>query len=262
VKIITPRFKTLLLRAVASISEKLRGGHVSKPDPTKPLAVAWHLAKQGGPGRRLFVFLPGRRDRASDFLQRGFIALAQGKIPGLDCVAADATIGYYFDGSIADRLQAEIIGPARAAGYSEIWLVGVSMGGLGAFFHERAYPGQVRGLILLAPFVGDDLKLFAEIDAAGGAVAWAALQPAATRPDRAEFQKELWRFLGRLGTNKTLQLEIWIGYGDTDRLLAGIERLRSVIPPERILRLSGGHSWAVWTTGFTQILAKIDWTRT
>jgi hypothetical protein len=115
---------------------------------------------------------------------------------------------------------------------------------------------------LLAPFVGDDLKLFAEIDAAGGAVAWAALQPGATRLDRAEFQKELWRFLGRLGTNKTVQLEIWIAYGDTDRLLAGIERLRSVIPPERILRLSGGHSWAVWTTGFTQILAKIDWTRT
>ncbi len=47
------------------------------------------------------------------------------------------------------------------------------MGGLGAFFHEKAYPGEVNGLILLAPFVGDDLKLFAEIDAAGGPSLWA-----------------------------------------------------------------------------------------
>jgi pimeloyl-ACP methyl ester carboxylesterase len=262
VKIITPRFRTLLLRAVASISEKLRSGHCSKPDPTKPLAVAWHLAKQGQQGQRLFVFLPGRRDRGPDFVQRGFVTLAQDRIPGLDCVAVDATIGYYFDGSIADRLQREIIGHARAAGYREIWLVGVSMGGLGAFFHERAYPGEVHGLILLAPFVGDDLKLFAEIDAAGGAAAWAGLQPAVAHPDKAEFQRELWCFLGRLGNSKDVQLETWIAYGDTDRLLPGIERLRTVIPADRIFRLSGGHNWGVWTSGFTQILAKIDWTRT
>jgi pimeloyl-ACP methyl ester carboxylesterase len=254
--------KTLLLRTVASFSEKLLGGHLSNPDPTKPLAVEWHLAKQDAHGRRLFVFLPGRRDRASDFGQRGFIRLAQGRIPGLDCIAVEATIGYYLDRSIADRLEREIIAPARAMGYREIWLVGISMGGLGAFFHERAYPGQVDGLILLAPFVGDDLKLFAEIDAAGGAVAWAGLQSAAARPDKAEFQKELWRFLGRLGTDQGVQLEIWIAYGDNDRLLPGIERLRSVIPPERIFRLPGGHTWGVWTPGFTEILSKIDWKRT
>jgi pimeloyl-ACP methyl ester carboxylesterase len=231
-----------------------------KPDPAKPLVAEWHWATPGEHGQRLFVFLPGRRDRAFDFDRRGFITLAQRRIPGLDCVAVDATLGYYVNGSLAERLQREIIDPARALGYREIWFVGVSMGGLGAFFHERAYPGEVNGLILLAPFLGDDRKLFAEIDAAGGAVTWAGSQPApAEKPKKSEYQRELWRFLGRLALDQVPQLQIWIAYGDADRLLPGIERLRSVIPPERVFRLKGGHTWEVWTTGFNVILAKIDW---
>ena len=46
-------------------------------------------------------------------------------------------------------MQREIIGPARAFRYREIWLVGVSMGGLGAFFHERMHPGEITGLSCL-----------------------------------------------------------------------------------------------------------------
>jgi pimeloyl-ACP methyl ester carboxylesterase len=161
------------------IKEMLLGGGFSKPDPTKPLATAWYYAKAAEQGQRLFIFLPGRRDRASDFVRHGFVAMAQCRVPGLDCVAVDATICYYFDGSIADRLHREIVRPARTLPYHEIWLVGVSMGGLGAFFHERMHPGEITGFILLAPFVGEDRKLFKEIDAAGGAEAWAAAQPAA-----------------------------------------------------------------------------------
>lgn len=256
------RMRTLVQRLGTPIQEKLLGGHFSKPDPAKPLTVEWHLAEPDEEGRRLFVFLPGRRDRASDFVRHGFIASAQARIRGLDCVAVDATIGYYFDGSIADRLQREIIGPARSHGYREIWVVGVSMGGLGAFFHERAYPGEVNGLVLLAPFVGDDRALFREMDAAGGAVSWAGSQPpVADGRQKAEFQRELWRFLGRIQSDRTLQLQMWMAYGEADRLLPGIERFKSLLPAERILPLPGGHTWEVWTRGFAEILAKIDWGR-
>jgi pimeloyl-ACP methyl ester carboxylesterase len=236
----------------------LRFGFVPKPDPTKPILADWYLVKPGEHGQRLFVFLPGRGDRAGDFERRGIVALAQGYISGLDCVAVDATIGYYLNGSIADRLQREIIEPARRRGYHEIWLVGVSMGGLGAFFHERTYPGEVTGMILLAPYVGDDRKLFAEIDAAGGPVAWAFSQPAViAQGNKANYQRELWRFLGRLRIDTDPRLQIWVAYGDADRLRPGIDRLIGLIPPGYVSRLKGGHTWEVWTKGFTEILAKI-----
>ncbi len=256
------RIRSLVPQLGILIREKLLGGHLSRPDPAKPIPVEWHLAESGEDVRRLFVFLPGRRDRASDFVRHGFIALAQGRIRGLDCVAVDATIGYYFDGSIAGRLQREIIGPARSDGYRQIWIIGVSMGGLGAFFHERASPGEVNGLILLAPFVGDDLALFREIDAAGGAVSWAASQPlVAAGRQKAQFQRELWRFLGQIRFDRTLHFETWMAYGEADRLLPGIERLKGLLPAERVLPLPGGHTWEVWTRGFAEILAKIDWGR-
>lgn len=167
-------------------------------------------------------------------------------------------MGYYLNGSVADRLEREIIEPARRRGYHEIWLVGVSMGGLGAFFHQRTYPGGITGMILLAPFVGDDPELFAEIDAAGGPVPWACSQPAIpTQANKANFQRELWRYLGRLSIEGDTPLQIWVAYGDTDRLRPGIERLISLIPSGCVARLKGGHTWKVWTKGFNDILTKI-----
>src|SRR6202035_1227119 len=107
-KLFLRRVGTLVQQFGTLIREKLPGGLFSRPDPAKPFTVEWHLAESGEHGRRLFVFLPGRRDRASDFARHGFIVLAQGRVRSLDCVAVDATIGYYFNGSIADRLQREI----------------------------------------------------------------------------------------------------------------------------------------------------------
>jgi pimeloyl-ACP methyl ester carboxylesterase len=234
---------------------------IPRPDPAEPIARTWYYARVPEGDRRLFIFLPGRRDRARDFGRHGFITLARAHVPRLDCVAVDATIGYYLDGSAPDRIQREIIVPARALPYNEIWLVGVSMGGMGAFWHHSRYPGEIAGLILLAPFVGDDRKLFTEIDTAGGATAWAKAQPVNNPKRKTDYQRELWRFLGTIPSLPEPQPQIWVAYGDRDRLRPGIERLRTVIPPARLLQLPGAHRWQTWKAGFDQILARIDWPR-
>jgi pimeloyl-ACP methyl ester carboxylesterase len=254
-----------LLHAIAArlgalITQIFPAGRVSKPDPAKPLAAIWYYAKDSERCQRLFIFLPGRRDRAADFARHGLITMAQRRVVDLDCVAVDATIGYYLDGSVAERIQREIVIPARANEYREIWLVGVSMGGLGAFFHERTFPNAMDGLILLAPFLGDDRKLFADIDAAGGAVPWASAQPyRKVERNRASYQRDLWLFLGRLPFRRASAQQIWVAYGDRDRLLPGIKRLSAVLAPERVFRLPGGHTWDVWKTGFDEILKRITW---
>ena len=164
-----------------------------------------------------------------------------------------------------DRLRtgftAKLSVPHGPCGYGEIWLVGVSMGGLGAFFHERAYPAQVTGLILLAPFVGDDRKLLAEIDAAGGAVAWACFaicrrceaekggvsEGALVFPWPAEKRSRpsdldgVWRSRPSVAWNRALTESF---PGRASRPVAGRAHLGSLDP------------------GFTEILAKIGWDRT
>ena len=85
------------------------------PIPSKPLVTEWHLAKPGAPrpaSVRLLTRATGSRHRI--LLDADSSPWHKAVIPGLDCVAVDATIGYYLDGSIADRLQREIIEPARA----------------------------------------------------------------------------------------------------------------------------------------------------
>ena len=246
-------------RRIHSRFEMILRWFIPRPDPAQPLAKAWYYAKGAERDRRLFILLPGRRDRVSDFARHGLIALAQKRVSNLDCVAVDATIGYYLDGSVAHRIQREIIVPTQAFQYHEVWLVGVSMGGMGALWYQSLYPGEVAGLILLAPFVGDDRKLFAEIDAAGGATAWARAQAVNNLERKANYQRELWRFLGRVPSLSELRPQIWVAYGDRDRLRPGIERLKTVIPPARFLRLRGAHTWEAWKAGFDQILTKIDW---
>jgi pimeloyl-ACP methyl ester carboxylesterase len=252
--------QAIAVRIGALITEIFSAGRAAKPEPANQLPVVWYYAKEPARSQRLFIFLPGRRDRAADFARHGFVIMAQQRVRDLDCVAVDATIGYYLDGSVADRIQREIAIPARAHQYREIWLVGVSMGGLGAFFHQRAFPDAIDGLILLAPFVGDDQKLFADIDAAGGAALWASAQSSGNvERNSATYQRDLWLFLGGLPSRAASKRQIWVAYGDRDRLLPGIERLSTVIPPERMLRLPGGHTWEVWTTGFDVILKRITW---
>ena len=107
------------VRIGALITEMFLGERAAKPDPAKPIPVIWYYAEKSARGQRLFIFLPGRRDRAVDFARHGFIAMAQRRLLDLDCVAVEATIGYYLDGSLADRIQREIVMPARAYQYRE-----------------------------------------------------------------------------------------------------------------------------------------------
>jgi pimeloyl-ACP methyl ester carboxylesterase len=45
--------------------------------------------------------------------------------------------------------------PARSAGYREIWIAGISMGGLGALSYAVKYPGHLDRVLLLAPYLGE-----------------------------------------------------------------------------------------------------------
>lgn len=215
-----------------------------------PLETVEYPWLEGERQSRLLVFLPGRFDMPDDFDRRGM--LDEFKAAGMpaDVVAVDAHLGYYLNKSVAERLHREILQPARSSGYEKVWVVGNSLGGLGALFTERVYPGSWDKMFLLAPFLGNDKQLFQEIEEAGGFLDW---QPRPVNEDD-EFTRLLWTWLKDFHGDLDERPELFIGYGQQDKLASSIELLAEHLPPERVLRVEGGHKWVVWRPLWKRIL--------
>ncbi len=199
--------------------------------------------------KTLLVFLPGRGTTGRDFFKQGFIdALPRGPIRA---VAVDLTFPYYEQRIATLRLHEDIIVPARRAGFRRIWLVGCSMGGLGAIFYDHDYPGEISGIVAIAPFLGEK-NIVAEIEGAEGLDHWQPRQPLADD----DFQRRLWLAIqaGRYGQPGHLPLVL--GYGTGDRFAYGHRLLAANLPPERVFRTFGFHDWATWHHLWTEILAS------
>ena len=83
----------------------------------------------------LLVFLPGRGTTGQDFDRQGFLAALPPDAP-VDSITVDLTYPYYERRIMVERLHQDVIAPALASGYRRIWLVGCSMGGLGAIAYD------------------------------------------------------------------------------------------------------------------------------
>ena len=103
-------------------------------------------------GKTLVVMLPGRGDRAENFVKADFVEI--GNRQHFDVIAVDAHFGYYNERNLIPRLHDDIIVPAKKRGYENIWMLGVSMGGFGSLLYAAEHPEMVSGVILLAPFLG------------------------------------------------------------------------------------------------------------
>ncbi len=217
------------------------------PSPANPMAVLpGDMLSPDVPRAHdtLVILLPGRGARAADFRQRGFFDAAAGH--PFDLVAADAHFGYYRERTIIERLHEDVIGPAKAAGYREIWLAGISAGAFGALMYAAAE--DVDGLILLAPYPGDR-DLVAEISEAGGLQYWDADNSTAGQAH----QRVVWRYLQSM-PEESPHLKVRLGYGTDDNFASAAELLATTLSSEQVYQTPGGHRWPVWLTLWRDIL--------
>ena len=197
--------------------------------------------------RIALVMLPGAGDRAADLIRHGFVRALRDRALPVDALVVDAHADYYLEQSVVARLEAGVIGPARAAGCRRLWLMGISLGGLGALSYAREHGAQVEGLVLLAPFLGTR-GLIAEIARAGGLSAWHPGDGAADDPERA-----LLAWL-RQAAGAEDAPSIHLGYGSEDRYLAASRLLEARLPAPRVTRVEGGHDWPTWVKLWERIL--------
>lgn len=203
----------------------------------------------------LIVFLPGFGDGPDDYEENGFVKMVQAVSPRFDIIAADAHFGYYRAFSVVDRLHEDVIAPAAKKGYHRIWLVGISMGGLGAASYAMEHEDLIEGAILLAPYMGDS-DVVEEVSEAGGLSKWSPPELDAIEDEETRHYYELWRWYKEYVEHPESQPKLFIGYGDEDRLRHPNELVASVLPKERSEVMEGGHKWRVWKPLFHKLIRR------
>jgi pimeloyl-ACP methyl ester carboxylesterase len=198
--------------------------------------------------KSVVIMLPGRGDRADTFIREGFEQA--GKSKGFDTIAVDAHFGYYRQRSLLPRLHEDVIMPARAAGYENVWLLGISMGGFGSLLYAVEHSDLVDGIILLAPFLGDEAAI-EKILANGGVENLPAIQT-----EIEDYEFAIWSWI-REASNGSKPTPIILGYGLSDSMAPGYRALTDVIEPSSVYTLEGGHKWTAWGPLWEKIAADL-----
>lgn len=239
---------TSILLCIGVLSGCIQMGDPSKPIPT-------FLVHAPSEPRRLVVVLPGRADDLADLRKSGIAQAVQSAWPDADVILTGLALGYYMQGRADQRLHDEVIVPARRRGYAQVWLVGASLGGMGAVLYDRAYPNDVDGLVLLAPYLGDK-EILSEVTAAGGVPAWRP-PPAQKTLTADNFQQELWRHLQGWSRRPSVARNVWLVYGTDDPLREAMPLVAPLLPPGHALLRDGGHDWLVWSPAARDVLLRI-----
>ncbi|MDY0191064.1 MAG: alpha/beta hydrolase [Desulfuromonas sp.] len=184
----------------------------------------------------LIVFLRGIGGNNQDFVRTGFVSgVRQRELP-FAMTAPNAHFGYYFSQTLTERLNTDIIVPARINGYEKIWLVGLSMGGLGSLMYAKDHPNEIAGIYLIAPFLGYE-DIIDEISTAGGVRQW---QPGEYDAD-ADWQRTFWHWLQQCAAGERPMPNIYLGFGTQDDFNPAHKLLSTLLPADHIFAIDGDH---------------------
>lgn len=208
----------------------------------------------------LLVLLPGAHSRPEEFTREGFVGALNENRLAVDALLVDAHLGYYHDRSVLERLQQDVVAPARRNGYKAIWIVGISVGGFGGLLYAQTHPGELAGLVTLAPYLGER-PLALDIANAGGLARWRGPldAPPGSDPQRPN-ETQLWQWLrGYAATRATFGARppLYLGYGIDDRFAFSHRLLAAALPKERVFTTEGGHDWPEWRRLWRQMLPTL-----
>lgn len=201
----------------------------------------------------LLVLLPGAYSRPPEFIEAGLVDALRAQRIAADVCIVDSHLGYYSDKSIVRRLRDEIVLPARAQGYRQVWLVGISLGGFGALGYAVRHGDEIDGVLALAPYLGPR-RLMQEIAQAGGPAGWHATGPAPT-PGGGDLDSEIWHAFAGTAPSRPVP-RVYLGYGSDDRFADAHRVFAGLLPADRVATTPGGHDWPAWSALWQGWLAR------
>src|SRR3546814_16721028 len=99
---------------------------------------------------------------------------------------------------------------------------------MGVLFYEHEHPGELDGLVLLSPWLGDS-DMLDEIAKAGGVSGWQP-GPLPTTVDGDNYQRELLRVVTRWSDDPVQANRVWLICGPDSRMLPTARLIEPVIP--------------------------------
>jgi hypothetical protein len=122
--------------------------------------------------------------------------------------------------------------------------------------YEHDHPGELTGLILMAPYMGP-ASLQKEIHEAGGLASWDP-GPKPVALNRDNLSREQWRVVKSWLTDTRRAQHVWLICGQDDRLRTAADLVATALPVGHALRPPGGHRWTVWSPAASAALATAE----
>lgn len=215
----------------------------------RPLDILEYKSEASTPTKNLFVFMRGLGGNHQSFDDAGMVDDVISRDISFDMIAPNAHFAYYAERTLIQRLHDDVIVPAVSQGYTNIWLVGVSMGGLGSLMYFKEKPEYISGIFLISPFLGYE-EIIEEVSDAG-VRSW---EPGSYDPDD-DWERMFWHWI-RDSVDGKKTIPIFLGFGEEDKYSKGQRLFSTVIPPKRVLSQSGEHDIPTFTSLWNRFLTE------
>lgn len=207
-------------------------------DVKKPVDLLWD--KTGKKTDRLIIFFPGLYDTAEKFKDEAFFSLARKAGVTADMVSANVNIFHLAKEMMIERIEKDVFVQAKNSGYKNIWLVGVSLGGLNSLLFNIKHEKDICGVVTLAPYVANT-PLIEDLRDAKEVKNW--------KPDSDESKlalekrlQFLWLWLKEKSSKNKLN-NLYLGYGKQDRYIDAIKLFENILDKNHVVSVEGGHTW-------------------
>ncbi len=208
-------------------------------DVKKPVDLLWD--KTGKKTDKLIIFFPGLYDTAEKFKDENFFSIARNAGITADMVSANVNFYHLAKEMMIERIEKDVFVHAKNSGYKNIWLVGVSLGGLNSLLFNIKHEKDICGVVTLAPYVANT-SLIENLRNAKEVKNW--------MPDSDEnklaLEKRLqflWVWLKEKSSKNKLN-NLYLGYGKQDRYIDAIKLFENILDKNHVVLVEGRHNWA------------------
>jgi pimeloyl-ACP methyl ester carboxylesterase len=228
-------FSVLILAIVLLVSNCVFLKPASTPIPSK-------YYNYSDSNSTLVLLLPGFGDSPTSFIKHGTVEQIMACRPNSNILGVDSHFAYFRNSTLVERLHEDIIKPAKDADMQKIWLMGVSMGGLGSLLYQQQFPDEIEAVVVMAPYIGEWDEL----------TAYRTGQENSRESINPKFIK-LWDGLTNISLNNPA---ITLAFGENDKAHKQLRWFANLLDESKVVRAPGGHSWTVWNKLWPETLKR------